>query len=90
MGELQRREFHQALFEASSFEDLPGEWQAAVLEAEQNRRPKCGHRQQVARDPVWWRAGAGQPRSSRSLHNARRVSGRSSQPLLGASDTTNA
>jgi hypothetical protein len=37
MGELQRREFHEALLEADSFEDLPGKWQAAVLEAEQNR-----------------------------------------------------
>jgi hypothetical protein len=30
-------EFHGALLEAGSFEDLPGKWQAAVLEAEQNR-----------------------------------------------------
>ena len=37
MGELQRREFHEALLEADSFEDLPGKWQAAILEAEQNR-----------------------------------------------------
>jgi hypothetical protein len=37
MGELQRREFHQALLDADSFEDLPGKWQAAILEAEQNR-----------------------------------------------------
>ena len=33
----QRREFHEALLEAGSFEDLPGKWQAAILEAEQNR-----------------------------------------------------
>jgi hypothetical protein len=33
----QRREFHEALLDAASFEDLPGKWQAAVLEAEQNR-----------------------------------------------------
>jgi len=25
------------LLEAASFEDLPGKWQAAILEAEQNR-----------------------------------------------------
>jgi hypothetical protein len=25
------------LLEAGSFEDLPGKWQAAILEAEQNR-----------------------------------------------------
>jgi hypothetical protein len=31
------REFHEALLEAGTFEDLPGKWQAAVLEAEQNR-----------------------------------------------------
>ena len=37
MGDLQRREFHEALLEADSFEDLPGKWQAAILEAEQNR-----------------------------------------------------
>jgi hypothetical protein len=37
MGDLQRREFHEALLDADGFEDLPGKWQAAVLEAEQNR-----------------------------------------------------
>ena len=37
MGEDQRREFHEALLEADSFEDLPGKWQAAIVEAEQNR-----------------------------------------------------
>jgi hypothetical protein len=31
------REFHGALLEAGSFEDLPGKWQAAILAAEQNR-----------------------------------------------------
>jgi hypothetical protein len=35
--DLQRREFHEALLEAATFEDLPGKWQAAVLAAEQNR-----------------------------------------------------
>jgi len=34
LGDLQRREFHEALLEAASFEDLPGKWQAAILEAE--------------------------------------------------------
>jgi len=38
LGDLQRREFHEALLEARSVEDLPGKWQAAILEAEQNRR----------------------------------------------------
>ena len=37
MDANQRREFHEALLEASTFEDLPGKWQAAILEAEQNR-----------------------------------------------------
>lgn len=37
MSEPQRREFHDALLEAASFEDLPGKWQAAILKAEQNR-----------------------------------------------------
>ena len=37
MGDLQRREFHEALLEAGTFEDLPGRWQAAILEAEQSR-----------------------------------------------------
>jgi hypothetical protein len=37
MGEFQRREFHEALLDADSFEDLPGKWQAAVVTAEQNR-----------------------------------------------------
>jgi hypothetical protein len=35
MGDAQRREFHEALPDA--FEDLPGKWQGAILEAEQNR-----------------------------------------------------
>ena len=37
MGADQRREFHEALLEAATFEDLPGRWHAAILEAEQNR-----------------------------------------------------
>ncbi len=41
MSAEQRREFHEALLEADSFEDLPGKWQAAVLKAEGNR-PKLG------------------------------------------------
>jgi hypothetical protein len=34
---LQRREFHEALLDADSFEDLSGKWQAARVTAEQNR-----------------------------------------------------
>jgi len=37
MDDRQRREFHEALLEADSFEDLLGKWQAAILKAEQNR-----------------------------------------------------
>ena len=37
MDERQRREFHDALLTADSFEDLPGKWQAAILKAEHNR-----------------------------------------------------
>ena len=37
MGDVQRREFHEALLDADSFEDLPGRWQAAIVTAEQNR-----------------------------------------------------
>jgi len=29
------------LLDAGSFEDLPGKWQAAILEAEQNRPQLC-------------------------------------------------
>jgi hypothetical protein len=37
LGDLQRRDFHETLLDAESFEDLPGTWQAAIPEAEQNR-----------------------------------------------------
>ena len=37
LSDLQRREFHEALLVAGSFEDLPGKWQAAILKPEQNR-----------------------------------------------------
>jgi hypothetical protein len=37
MSDLQCREFHEALLDADSFEDLPGKWQAAILKAEENR-----------------------------------------------------
>jgi hypothetical protein len=37
LDDLQRREFHEALLEAGSFEDLPGKWQAAIVSAEQNQ-----------------------------------------------------
>jgi hypothetical protein len=31
MADHQHREFHEALLEAPSFEDLPGKWRAAIL-----------------------------------------------------------
>jgi hypothetical protein len=37
LGDLQRREVHEALLDADAFEDLPGKWQAAIVMAEQNR-----------------------------------------------------
>ena len=41
MADLQRREFHEAVLEADRFDDLPGKWQAAILQAEQTGR-SCG------------------------------------------------
>lgn len=38
LDDLQRREFHEELLDADSFEDLPGKWLAAILEAEQKRQ----------------------------------------------------
>ena len=37
MSARQRREFHEALLNADTFENLPGKWQAAILNAEENR-----------------------------------------------------
>lgn len=37
LSDLQRREFHEALLDADTFQDLPGKWQAAILKAEENR-----------------------------------------------------
>jgi hypothetical protein len=36
MSDIQRREIHEALLDADTFEDLPGKWQAAILKSEQN------------------------------------------------------
>jgi hypothetical protein len=41
LGADKRREFHEALLDADTFEDLPGKWQAAILTAEQ-KRPNLG------------------------------------------------
>jgi hypothetical protein len=37
MDGWQRREFHEALLDAESFEDLPGKWQPVILNAEAAR-----------------------------------------------------
>ena len=36
MSVLQRQEFHEALLDADTFEDPPGKWLSAILNAEQN------------------------------------------------------
>jgi len=45
MGEQQPREFHEALLEADTFEDLPGKWQAVALARPAQREPDTGLRQ---------------------------------------------
>jgi hypothetical protein len=40
----QRREFHEALLEAATFEDLPGTWQAAVGACAVSERSGGGRR----------------------------------------------
>jgi hypothetical protein len=40
MSDLQRREFHEALLDVDSFEDLPGKWQAAILK-QRRTGPTC-------------------------------------------------
>jgi hypothetical protein len=37
MSAEQRREFHESLLDADSFEDVPGKWRAAIIKAERNR-----------------------------------------------------
>jgi hypothetical protein len=54
MSTCQRREFHEALLDADTFDDLPGKWQAAIVTAEQNR-PKL----RVVSDPSPLRAKSG-------------------------------
>src|SRR5215203_4258411 len=51
LSDLQRREFHEALLDADTFEDLPGKWQAAILKAEHNR-PQPAHRQEPTKSPT--------------------------------------
>ena len=42
MAAPQGRELHEALLDADSFEDLSGQRQAAILQAEENRPRICG------------------------------------------------
>jgi hypothetical protein len=56
-GTDQPREFHEALFDADSFEDLPGKWQAAIVKAEQPVRPIAA----ASPHRSWRAAGAGAP-----------------------------
>jgi hypothetical protein len=42
MAAAERRELHEALPDADSFEDLPGKWQAAILKAEQSAPKPVG------------------------------------------------
>jgi hypothetical protein len=37
LSDLQRRQFHETLLDADTFEGLPGKWQGAILKAEENR-----------------------------------------------------
>jgi hypothetical protein len=36
MSDLQRREFHEALLDADSFEYPPGKWKVAIMKSEEN------------------------------------------------------
>jgi hypothetical protein len=49
LSDLQRREFHEALLEAATFEDLPGKWQAAVLQAGAEPAGAARRHQRLAR-----------------------------------------
>jgi hypothetical protein len=69
LGDLQRREFHGALLEAATFEDLPGRWQAAILEAEQDGR-RCASLPAISSLPLAGRRGV--------------ILGRAQQPLFRA------
>ena len=42
--DLQHCDFHEALLDADSFEDLPGQWQAAILKPKEPAQPAEGRR----------------------------------------------
>ena len=48
MSDRQRGEFHEALLDADDFDDLPGNWQAAILEAEQNHLKAAGYQRRLS------------------------------------------
>jgi hypothetical protein len=47
LGETQRPEFHEALFEAGTFEDLPRKGQAVVVEADTEPAEAAAHQQRL-------------------------------------------
>ena len=55
MSDRQRGEFHEALLDADDFDDLPGNWQAAILEAEQNHLKAAGYQRRLSSSakPSW-------------------------------------
>ena len=58
LSDLQRREFHEALLEADTFEDLSGQWQAAILKAEQSRPTSVAIARRFGYRPPGIRVGA--------------------------------
>jgi hypothetical protein len=54
LGDLQRREFHEALLDADSFEDLPGRWEVAGGDRGGGAEPARAARRdwRLARSPV--------------------------------------
>jgi hypothetical protein len=55
MSDKQRREFREALRDADIFEDLPGKWQAAILQAEHS--PAAAFVSSTATEPTQSRTG---------------------------------
>jgi hypothetical protein len=71
MGDLQRREFHEALLEANGFEDLPGRWQAAILRASRTGRTCASSAATI--DARSWRRRGGRSGRRRSDHDPARL-----------------
>jgi len=47
LSDLQRREFHEALLEVATFEDLPGKWQAAIVWGRAEPAKAAGRHEQL-------------------------------------------